>query len=145
MRISAELKRAAAPSPPRVSSSKRSLFTGVVLSARNKMSEIRSRTFSTRKLMQRFAMLTAAFVALIGSMPCLATEDADLPHAAISPDGVVHIPATAVPLSAYMSEEAKREFSKNAQKSTAADPVNPSLDQQRKATDQGLMPLVRRA
>lgn len=61
-------------------------------------------------------------------------------------DGTIHIPSFSVPLSRYMSEEAKRAFIEQAR--TAEDEsqdINLPIAKQRAASDASLKPLVERA
>lgn len=85
----------------------------------------------------RFSRSIIAALAVV-SMTCVAQDEASEPRqASIGNDGMVHIPAMSIPLSAYMSEQARQAFVKLGQPTSNAtiDWDNASAEQQRAFID----------
>jgi monoterpene epsilon-lactone hydrolase len=95
-------------------------------------------------------LITVVVVALFGSTSCLAQQNTDkTQRAGVTADGLAHIGTGAIPLSSYMSEEARQAFvaryAADPESSPAIDWDSASDEQRREYLDSAYRPLVDRA
>ena len=94
------------------------------------------------------ASLVVAIFATLMATTALAQQPAsDEPRATVDNEGIVHIPAMAVPLSPYMSEEARQAFKKvtKADPSAKIDWETATFEEQRRYVDDKYRSLIERA
>jgi acetyl esterase/lipase len=90
--------------------------------------------------------------AFLGSMNCPAQQKAPEVRATVGADGTVHVPAIAIPLSSYMSDDAKQAFLLEKQRmaewtaeAAGAELQNKSIEQVQQMVDNFWRPKVERA
>lgn len=89
--------------------------------------------------------LVAVATCMLWGQTALGAAEGDAPKPGVADDGTIHIPAFAIPLSRYMSEEAKRKLIEAARAPTAESEENRTVSEMRADVDAYYRPIVERA